>query len=236
MLFGGVPQRNRRRAHETSANVTIILAVRICQFSVTPVFKGGSALCARVLLLVELLVVVAIITILVALLLPAIGAVRARARQTQCASNQRQIWLAWTKANANLPPPGVIPASWPDALKKRWKANPGRSSARTTPPVASPGGVLASYGMNNRAFRLAGNQDSGRILLLDYNSTVANIVGQPFAQVQSLWTAGKAPRHFQTENVTFAGGNTLSIDPQLIDPEHCVYYHQFWLPLATHSR
>ena len=97
-------------------------------------------------------------------------------------------------------------------------------------PVASPGGVPASYGMNNQAFRLTGVQDSGRIVLLDYKTTVANIVGQTIWQLQTAWPAGMAPRHLQSENVTFADGHVQPIDPQLINPVYCVYYNQYWLP------
>ncbi len=44
--------------------------------------------------LVELLVVIVIITMLVGLLIPAVGAARARARRAQCMNNQRELGLA----------------------------------------------------------------------------------------------------------------------------------------------
>src|SRR4051812_22050209 len=57
--------------------------------------------------LVELLVVVGIITVLVALLLPAFTAARAAARAVQCGSNLRQIGLACTRYMAEWK--GCIP-------------------------------------------------------------------------------------------------------------------------------
>jgi len=51
--------------------------------------------------LVELLVVVGIIVVLVAILLPVLGAARERAAATQCASNIRQVILAMSMYEAD---------------------------------------------------------------------------------------------------------------------------------------
>src|SRR5438552_15499898 len=45
--------------------------------------------------LIELLVVIAIISILAAILLPALGHDKQKAKSIQCLNNQHQLWLAW---------------------------------------------------------------------------------------------------------------------------------------------
>ena len=77
--------------------------------------------------LIEILVVVAIIMILVALLLPAVQAVREVARRTQCLNNMLQISLAtqnYESTYAVLPPGSINPtgpiANKPNGIHHNW--------------------------------------------------------------------------------------------------------------------
>ncbi|MCE9545582.1 MAG: LamG domain-containing protein [Planctomycetia bacterium] len=179
--------------------------------------------------LVELLVVIAVIVILVALLLPAIGMARARSRQAQCSSNQRQIWTAWTLANTRNPSQPVRGANW--AQRVSQYAN-GSGGVLFCPDDVNPQ-LASSFGFNANAWEFSSAPDAARIVLLDYKQTEAKVIGQTLAQLNDLstgWPAAQAPRHFQRENVTLGDGHVEAFSPQMIDPRYCVNYVQYWRP------
>ena len=195
--------------------------------SAFPVLTSAFRISRSAFSLVELLIVIAVIIILIALLLPAVGMARAKARQSQCKSNLTQLHKAWLIASAKLPPP-LAAAQWPQKLPPYLEQE--TKVMRCPDDLAT--GSAASYGMNNRAFRMA-DRDSGRIVLLDYsNSAEAKVVGQTLAQLNTSWPANRAPRHFQEQNVAFFDGHVEAKDPDKIDPRYCAYYVQYWQPVV----
>jgi prepilin-type N-terminal cleavage/methylation domain-containing protein/prepilin-type processing-associated H-X9-DG protein len=107
--------------------------------------------------LVELLVVIGIIALLISILLPALNKVREQAKETQCKSNMRQIWLAcknWSNENRDHVPRGARieenrnyeppdPAGFPPVTK----ADLERTTAWLMDPASPTNGGMADFNM-----------------------------------------------------------------------------------------
>ncbi|MCE9554666.1 MAG: hypothetical protein K8T91_15020 [Planctomycetes bacterium] len=163
--------------------------------------------------------------ILLALLLPAVGMARARARQVQCADHQRQLFTAWSRANSRDPSHPV--------RGSQWNVRLGPYMEGSTKVFHCPDDVqrtqATSYGLNARAWRFSA-PDTNRIVLLDYKDVEIQVVGQTLAQLSSSWPMQQAPRHFLKENVAFYDGHITPYECDKIDPRFCDYYVRYWRP------
>ncbi len=83
----------------------------------------------------------------------------------------------------------------------------------------------SSYGMNSRAHRML--SDSHRILMLDYEKVVADVVGRDH---RDYWPSTVAPRHLGVCNVLFVDGHVEALRPGQMDPRDERLHDELWRP------
>jgi len=174
--------------------------------------------------LVELLVVIAVIVILVALLLPAVGMARANARQGQCASNLKQVHTAWQRAASRAPVRG---GQWTGRLSPYIEGGEGVLLC----PDDTERAAASSYALNDHAWRYTA-ADAGRAAFLDYKQVEISVVGRPLTDLDAAWPVQQAARHFSKSNVAFFDGHVAAYEPRKIDPRFCDYFVRYWRPVA----
>jgi len=129
--------------------------------------------------LVELLIVIGVIVVLIALLLPSVASVRARARTTECQSNLTQLGLARSAADRNRSTPvqtGGTP-SWTAQIEPFLEGENGEffvcpadfQAENRTADERDPThqNFEGSFGANNQMHRMRGS-DGGKIVLVDF--------------------------------------------------------------------
>lgn len=90
-----------------------------------------------------------------------------------------------------------------------------------------------SYGINAQAGRFEG-VDSSKILVVEYQYSIANVVG-PQGTEKQRWLNPpdqrlSAPRHNKYMNVLFYNGSTKTMSPLDIDPNDTNLHDTYWLP------
>jgi len=91
------------------------------------------------------------------------------------------------------------------------------------------GGGQSSYGMNNLAGRFLRGSDGGKLLLVEYERTIAHVVG---ADANGLlgWSDDIAPRHTGIVNALFVDGHVEGVRPEGIDPRQASIHDKLWKP------
>lgn len=177
--------------------------------------------------LVELLVVIGVIVILIALLLPAVGMVRGRARSAQCQTNLAELGVARAQYNSRSPS-ALTSSQWTTRLLHYL--NDQEQLLRC--PQDDEGNDI-SYGMHHQAARLH-TGDSGKIVLLDFLEPEVVVVKQLIAE-QNWFDSGGNPnyadRHRGRLNLLHYDGAVFTRTPDDIDPRVCKTYYDYWKPM-----
>jgi len=89
-------------------------------------------------------------------------------------------------------------------------------------------GAVTDYGINCLSSKFL--SDSDKVLVLEYDHAVANVVAVDPANVTDVYSTLVAPRHNGTLNVLMGDGSVANYTPQAIDPTVAAIRLSRWLP------
>ena len=188
--------------------------------------------------LVELLLVIATVTILIGLLLPAVSTVRERARSTECKNNLKELGIGIQLAEEKLGAP--IRAHnkeqneyWTKTIQPFLNTSskdvyfcPSAVGAPSNPESLDLDQItmLASYGANNAMHRMQGG-DSRKIVLMEWNDPVIaslpdNEADRNWLDHQENWNHAldQSVRHGSELNALYHDGTVASVVPEEATP------------------
>ena len=189
--------------------------------------RRGFSAHAQGFTLVELLVVITIIAILIALLLPAVNAVRGSARAAKCQNRLSQIGKGFLNYEANGN--GKVKAgSWQLDIRPFIEESEG---VFVCPDLDTD--ETNSYGMNSEGAWLDGG-DGGKVLVTESHSATIDIGAVLDATTgtcdgTTLQDAVVA-RHKDVVHVLFVGGNVQKKEVADFDPSDVDLLAEFWWP------
>jgi prepilin-type N-terminal cleavage/methylation domain-containing protein/prepilin-type processing-associated H-X9-DG protein len=208
--------------------------------------------------LVELLVVIALITILAGVLLPVLGAIREKARQTTCLLQLRQIGQAhrlylvdwderfpdWHMPAPPRPAPFGALRFWPEYFQPYLRSpailRDPSAAGQTPPPV--DGLWLADYALLTWGPGGFGTQEApyfrypGPPLSLDEVVRPTETLGWMDGWTLTSWSYGKVIRHGEGMNVGFVDGHARWMTDGEYWQTDTNGHGSYWLHYATADR
>ena len=176
--------------------------------------------------LVELLVVVSIIVILMAVLLPTIGMVRATSRASQCMSNLRQIGIGLENYKDEDGHLNVKVTTWQSDIRAHVDKS---QKIFFCPDNFGPMATEVAFGVNVRLHRMLLN-DTHKIIAMDHGLPIVDPL-KPVADREpyELWENALQPRHFSSVNAMYYDGRVVRVDPLSFAPTKCEYLENTWV-------
>jgi len=176
--------------------------------------------------LIEMLVVMGVVTVLIAILFPAVQMIRESARTTQCRNNLKQLGGAIRSRNAIQDGNRLDVNNWAKDLQVYLEDADAILVCPNRGDEPNEEGEVHSYTINSKINSMQGD-DSEKIIFSESDIPIWDIQ----SECQSTgFDIMPIPRHSGKANVLLAGGSVTTMYPEELDPSDKEILQQLWLP------